>query len=260
MMSVDAKHPLVAAMEDHWHPDPASVALLPKETNKDARPEACDVCGGWHKPSRVHLEYVGHVDTARTLTEIDPDWSWEPFAVDEHGLPCEIERGRIVELWGRLTLLGKTVICVGSCETDKSDVAKELVGDLIRNGAMRHGIYGALWSKAERDANRRQDASRTRRRSSTRATSSNDAASQPATSQADRRQATLDKKRDALRERAAGLDGDARAEFTAYLTDQHISLKGRCDRNQLGAAEKFLNALLDGANGVEVGGSHTSDA
>jgi hypothetical protein len=38
----------------------------------------------------------------------------------------------------------------GSCTPGKPEAVKELIGDAIRNGAMRFGIAGGLWSKADR--------------------------------------------------------------------------------------------------------------
>jgi hypothetical protein len=52
-------------------------------------------------------------------------------------------------MWGKLTLLGKSMICVGSARADKADYEKELIGDLLRNGSMRFGIALNLWSKQD---------------------------------------------------------------------------------------------------------------
>jgi hypothetical protein len=121
---------------EYWTPPEELIAQLPR--------------------AGVKLSYVGHADVNRTLTEIDPGWSWEPLAFTD-GVPYIHWRDKAAVLWGRLTLLGKPVICVGSCDPTKADVEKELVGDLIRNGAMRHNVYGALWSKAERDGTPERD-------------------------------------------------------------------------------------------------------
>jgi hypothetical protein len=51
-------------------------------------------------------------------------------------------------MWGYLTVHGVDRLCVGTCEPGKGDPEKELVGDLLRNGAMRFGIGTKLWSKA----------------------------------------------------------------------------------------------------------------
>lgn len=122
----------------YWQPDPAVVSKLTK-TYKDKRTG---------EERSYSLDYVGHADLTRTLIEIDPEWDWEPLAYDDNGLPRVIMTEKEWVLWGKLTLLGKTRICVGNCDADKHDAEKELIGDLLRNGAMRFGIFGGLWSKA----------------------------------------------------------------------------------------------------------------
>jgi hypothetical protein len=52
-------------------------------------------------------------------------------------------------MWGTLTLLGKSMLGVGSVRADKQDLDKELVGDFLRNAAMRFGIALSLWSKQD---------------------------------------------------------------------------------------------------------------
>jgi hypothetical protein len=133
-----------------WAPDPSIVAKLPRGGNKDKTSwQSCSVCGGWHARNAIHLDYVGHSDLTRALIEIDPEWQWEPVAFDEEGLPRVTQRGGMLVLWGRVTLLGKTMLAVGTCEVTKTDADKELVGDMLRNGGMRFGIFGALWSKTD---------------------------------------------------------------------------------------------------------------
>jgi len=133
-----------------WTPDPRIVSKLPKGGNKDKETwQSCTVCGGWHARNAVHLDYVGHADLTRTLIEIDPLWSWEPYALDGEGLPLVVQRVNQLVMWGKVTILGKTLPCVGSCDLGKSDADKELIGDLLRNAALRFGIYGALWSKVD---------------------------------------------------------------------------------------------------------------
>ena len=87
------------------------------------------------------LDYVGHAATTDRLLGVDPNWSWEPFAVDERGLPALDSRGN---LWIRLTVCGVTRIGVGDGKS-----AKEVIGDAIRNAAMRFGVALDLWSKEE---------------------------------------------------------------------------------------------------------------
>jgi hypothetical protein len=99
----------------------------------------------------AQLAYVGHADLTLALIEIDPMWSWAPAAIDPaSGGPVITKAGNRMVMWGTLTLLGKSIFCVGTCEERKADPEKELVGDLLRNGAMRFGIATALWSKSER--------------------------------------------------------------------------------------------------------------
>lgn len=87
----------------------------------------------------VHLDYVGHAAVTDRLLAVDPEWSWEPFALDEHGLPALDRAGN---LWIRLTICGVTRIGVGDGRS-----AKECIGDAIRNAAMRFGVALDLWAK-----------------------------------------------------------------------------------------------------------------
>ena len=97
-------------------------------------------CGGYHSRS-VHLDYVGHAATTDRLLTVDPDWSWEPFALTEDGLPALDRSGN---LWIRLTICGTTRIGVGDGKS-----AKECIGDAIRNAAMRFGVALDLWAKED---------------------------------------------------------------------------------------------------------------
>lgn len=128
----DAADRLRAFLDAWWSPDPALVSTLPK--------------GG------AQLEYVSHAEVTRALIEVDPLWMWEPMGYDEHGQPV-LERdsnGNPVGLWGWMTVCGVRRPCYGSCEPRDREPVKILVGDLIRNGAMRFGCCAALWSAAER--------------------------------------------------------------------------------------------------------------
>jgi len=118
---------LRAIPEKHAAPDPSTLATLPK--------------GG------VNLSYMGHAEVTLALIDVDPCWTWEPLHVNEEG-PVILERGNRLVMWGKLTVAGKSIIAVGTCEARKGDPEKELIGDLLRNGAMRFGIGTKLWSKA----------------------------------------------------------------------------------------------------------------
>ena len=87
------------------------------------------------------LDYVGHAAVTDRLLTVDPDWSWEPFALTEDGLPA-LDRGG--NLWIRLTICGTTRIGVGDGKS-----AKECIGDAIRNAAMRFGVALDLWAKED---------------------------------------------------------------------------------------------------------------
>lgn len=88
------------------------------------------------------LDYVGHADITARLLDVDPDWVWEPFAVDDRGLPALDADGN---LWIRLTVLGVTRIGVGDGAS-----MKIRVGDALRNAAMRFGAALELWAKGDR--------------------------------------------------------------------------------------------------------------
>lgn len=120
---------VLAAIPARWaQPDPSTVAHIPK--------------GG------VQLAYMGHAEITLALIEIDPLWTWEPLAYTPEGSPLiQLEGNRLV-MWARLTVCGKSMIGVGTCEARKSDPEKELIGDFLRNSAMRIGIATKLWSKA----------------------------------------------------------------------------------------------------------------
>jgi hypothetical protein len=85
------------------------------------------------------LDYVGHAAVTDRLLTVDPEWSWEPFAVGPDGLPA-LDRAN--NLWIRLTVCGMTRIGVGDGKN-----AKEAIGDAIRNAAMRFGVALDLWAK-----------------------------------------------------------------------------------------------------------------
>ena len=87
----------------------------------------------------VMLDYVGHAAVTDRLLTVDPEWSWEPMALDQFGSPqCD----RDGNLWIRLTICGVTRLGVGDGKS-----MKERVGDAIRTAAMRFGVALDLWAK-----------------------------------------------------------------------------------------------------------------
>lgn len=123
-------------------PFPATaIGKLPKPYQSTSQKGTCKECGGHHGLPAAHLDYVGHAATTDRLLSVDPAWSWEPFALDVNGLPALDGRGN---LWIRLTVCGVTRIGVGDGKS-----AKEIIGDAIRNAAMRFGVALDLWGKEE---------------------------------------------------------------------------------------------------------------
>ena len=119
---------LLAVLEEYASPDPKIVGTIPR--------------------NGVNLSYVSHSEITRILITIDAGWSWEPIEWINGRPAIHIENG-MATMWGKMTLLGKPMICVGSARADKGDYEKELIGDLLRNGSMRYGIALNLWSKQD---------------------------------------------------------------------------------------------------------------
>jgi hypothetical protein len=132
MTDADRAAALTQVLKEWWNPPADLVATIPK--------------GG------VALQYVGHADVTRALIEIDPLWSWEPMGFTDAGQPVLVmnDAGQPVGMWGWLTVCGVRRPGYGSCLPGKNEAVKELVGDFIRNAALRFGFCGALWSKADR--------------------------------------------------------------------------------------------------------------
>lgn len=138
-------------------PFPANqVSKLPKETKAqiDARKADrnqmvfnCAVCGGHHHGNAVHLDYVGHAALTDRLLDTDIEWTWEPLAFNEKGLPAFDENGG---LWLKLTVCGVTRLGYGSADGKSGgDAKKEIIGDGLRNAAMRFGAALDLWHKGD---------------------------------------------------------------------------------------------------------------
>lgn len=96
----------------------------------------------------VTLDFVGHAEITRILIDIDPLWNWEPVAWADGRPQISVVNGNAV-MWGTLTVLGHSRLGCGTARHDKADLDKELIGDFLRNAAMRFGICLSLWSKTE---------------------------------------------------------------------------------------------------------------
>lgn len=133
------------------------ISKLPKPTRKqtdDVKADykkgiRCQVCGSWHHPDVVHLDYVGHAAVTDRLLDVDPTWSWEPVALRD-GLPAFDQFGG---LWIKLTVCGVTRLGYGNAAPkqggDPGNREKEVIGDAIRNAGMRFGIALDLWHKGD---------------------------------------------------------------------------------------------------------------
>lgn len=123
----------------------------------------CTICGGWHHPQVVHLDYVGHAALTDRLLDIDPLWYWEPVSFDSDGLPAFDKTGG---LWIRLYVCGHSRLgygnAAGSEYKDIGSREKEVIGDALRNAAMRFGAALEFWHKGDlhldKDPPKRNDA------------------------------------------------------------------------------------------------------
>ena len=110
-------------------------------------------CGGYHSRA-IHLDYIGHATITERLNQVDPFWTID-FMVKqpETGEPKVDADGT----WFVMTVLGVSRPCIGDAGGKglTANGRKELMGDAIRNGAMRFGVGTYLWSKSE-EAERRK--------------------------------------------------------------------------------------------------------
>lgn len=121
------------------------ISKLPKPYKKDSEKGQCKECGGYHGLPAVHLDYVGHAALTDRLLDVDPMWSWEPYAVGQDGLPKLDSHGG---MWIKLTICGMTRIGYGDAQGKTGPNAiKEVIGDALRNGGMRFGAALDLWHK-----------------------------------------------------------------------------------------------------------------
>lgn len=153
---------LSTILRDWAVPAPELVGKLPRITcpqcqSKQGQPANCQThhkakcadCGNYLTTAHIHLDYVGHAEVTKILLTIDPTWSWEPVAFGSDGGPLVRINGHTAELWIKLTILGVTRLGVGTCQANKAEASKELIGDALRNAAMRFGVALSLWSKEE---------------------------------------------------------------------------------------------------------------
>lgn len=141
-----------AALRAPFGPD--EINKKPQPLKKGAEKGRCKECSGYHGLPAIHLDYVGHAAATDRFLQVDPDWTWEPLAVDERGLPAFDQLGG---LWIRLTIAGTTRLGYGFADGQAGGNAiKEAIGDALRNAGMRFGVGLDLWRKEDSTRTRRQ--------------------------------------------------------------------------------------------------------
>ena len=107
----------------------------------------CKECGQWHHKDVIHLDYVGHAALTDRLLDCDPEWNYDFVKKDEHGAPIFDENGGA---WIWLKVCGVTRLGYGFADGKSGGNAiKEVIGDALRNAAMRFGAALDLWHKGE---------------------------------------------------------------------------------------------------------------
>lgn len=136
-------------------PFPANqVSKLPKPYKKDSPKGKCAECGGYHGLPAVHLDYVGHAALTDRLLDADPTWTWEPVA-DPASLGLPTAAGG---MWIKLTVAGVSRYGFGHPDGKQGgDAVKEVIGDALRNAAMRFGAALDLWHKGDLHADTEEE-------------------------------------------------------------------------------------------------------
>lgn len=127
------------------------ISKKPQPFKKDSPKGNCNVCGQYHGLPATHLDYVGHAALTYRLLQADPKWYWEPLAFTPEGLPKFDDIGG---LWIRLHVCGHSRLGYGNADpkgawAEIGSREKEVIGDALRNAAMRFGAALDLWSKAD---------------------------------------------------------------------------------------------------------------
>lgn len=213
------------------------IGLLPKVTCRDCSdkrkqctkhtPAKCRECQAWISSAHIHIDYAGHGAVTDRLLDVDPEWNWEPMAYDTNGLPLMTYNQQMepVSLWIRLTVAGVTRPGVGSCPDGQFDAEKVLLGDALRNAAMRFGVALDLWIKGHAEDDERTTA----------------------TNQRSRPAATGDPEKLAnLHARVNGLDGETRGRVRAWVDSKGFPDHPRkLNDNQADQVNAYLDSLTD---------------
>lgn len=103
----------------------------------------------------MQLDYVGHAAvTDRLNSVVGPEnWNLEPLSYNPDGTPMITFNSTNAVMWARLTIMTASKLCVGTVKKTAYELEKEIIGDALRNGAMRYGVALDLWSKDELESN-----------------------------------------------------------------------------------------------------------
>jgi hypothetical protein len=96
-------------------PDPSIVGKLPR--------------GG------ITLDFVGHAEINRILIDVDVNWELVACRIRKRQTSNQRNKRHGSRCGAYLTILGKTMLGVGSVRSDKPDLDKELIGDFLRNAS-----------------------------------------------------------------------------------------------------------------------------
>lgn len=123
------------------------ISKMCRSTKKDNTKGNCPKCGGYHGLPAIQLDYVGHAMLTHRMLDADPNWTWEPLALDSTGYPVIDKDGG---MWIKLTIGGVTRLGYGDAQGKTGgDAMKERIGDALRNAAMRFGAALDLWHKGD---------------------------------------------------------------------------------------------------------------
>lgn len=112
---------------------------------EDHKSRKCGQCKQYITTAHMHLDFVGHAHVRERFLEVDPDWNWEPFALNNQGLPAMDDGGG---LWIHLTIGGKTMPGYGDAPGKSGgNAVKEAIGDALRNAGQSFGVALDLWMK-----------------------------------------------------------------------------------------------------------------
>lgn len=147
LKTADAKPLDMSPLAKLREPFPANqISKLPKPYKKDSPKGKCAECGGYHGLPAVHLDYVGHAALTDRLLDADPMWTWEPVA-DPASAGLPVAAGG---MWIKLTVGGVSRYGFGHPDGKTGgDAVKEVIGDALRNAAMRFGAALDLWHKGD---------------------------------------------------------------------------------------------------------------